>query len=234
MTQTEQDPLENLEWPEPPAPGSEVSLAIRKTCTRDLACAKGLKVTHRLLLSVAVSGGIVALLVALGLRHPNTDGGALRVALIGAAGWGVVHAAVLFFGLARPPGRRGARGLRIALAIGLPILFFAYLAVAATTRLPVDRFVHEGLGRAGSCGIFSLLFGTVAAGGTLLLWRRTDPLTPGLSGAIAGLLGGLSSAVGIGVACPTHEGWHLWVTHGMTVVLFVFVGWVVGRRWLAP
>jgi hypothetical protein len=233
MTRADQEPLSDLPWPEPPSPAPEVSAAIRKTCTRGLDHRRGLTGTQRALLSLLVSGGVVAVLVMVAIRRHAPDD-VVRFALIGALGWGLVHAAVLSVTLARPPGRRGSRALRIGFAVGLPLLFFGYLALAATSRLTIGQFLHEGLGRAGECSFYSLLFGAIAAGGTLLLWRRTDPLTPGLSGALAGLLGGLASAVGIGVACPTHEGWHLWLVHGMTVVLFVLVGWVVGRRWLAP
>lgn len=227
------DSLPDLPWREEPVPAPELSAAIRKTCTRDLDCKRGATAARRAAISVLVSGTIVGGLVLLGLRH-GVESEPMKWALAGAAAWGIVHAAILFLGLARPPGRRGSRALRLGVAVALPILFFAYLAVAASNTLPFGQFLHEGVGHTSSCGLFSLLFGAVAAVGTLLVWRRTDPLTPGLSGALAGLCGGLASAVGIGVACPSHEGWHLWLAHGTTLVVFVLVGWVVGRKWLAP
>jgi hypothetical protein len=137
-------------------------------------------------------------------------------------------------GLVRPPGKRGSRVLRLALAISIPIAFVAYLALAASSSLPLGRFLHEGVGHTVACGVHALLFGALVAGGTLFLWRGTDPLTPGLSGAIAGLLGGLAGAVGIGVSCPSGESWHLWLAHGSAVLLFVGLGFWAGRRWLAP
>jgi MYXO-CTERM domain-containing protein len=68
----------------------------------------------------------------------------------------------------------------------------------------------------------------------LVVWRGTDPLTPGLSGALAGVAGGLAGACGIGCACAATETWHLWISHGLMVALLGGVGWLVGRRWLAP
>lgn len=231
MTSRE-EPLPELEWRDPPAPRAEVSAAIKATCSRDLDKGRGLRVWQRALLSVLASGAVVAALLALGLaRDPNDS--ALRPALFGAAGWGVVHFAVLVVGLVRPPGKRGSRQARWALALGLPLVFFVYLTLSAHSTLPFDRFLHED-SHAPTCGLFTLLFGAAAAGGTLLVWRRTDPLTPGLSGALAGLCGGLAGATGIGMACPTHEAWHLWLAHGTTVLVFVAVGWLVGRKWLTP
>jgi hypothetical protein len=100
--------------------------------------------------------------------------------------------------------------------------------------MSVDQFMHEGAGHAGLCGTFALIVGAIASGGTLYVWRRTDPLTPGLSGALAGLLGGIAAGVGVGIACPSAESWHLWLAHGTTVLVLVIVGAVVGKKWLAP
>jgi len=232
MTSSRDELLPDLPWRDAPVPSAEVSRAIQQTCTRDLAKAKGLAAWQRAMLSVLASGVVVAALFAMGLAQDRHDA-ALRTAFFGAAGWGVVHLAVLVVGLARPPGKRGSRELRWALALGLPLAFFAWLALSASSVLPFGRFVAEDT-HAPVCGLFTLVFGAAAAGGTLLAWRRTDPLTPGLSGALAGLCGGLAGATGIGVACPTHEAWHLWLAHGSTVVVFVLAGWLLGRKWLAP
>jgi hypothetical protein len=184
------------------------------------------------MLSLLASGVVIAAMFALALSRDAHDP-ALRTALFGAAGWGIVHLAVLVVGLVRPPGKRGSRELRWAIALGLPLVFFVYLTFSAHSTLPFAQFLREDT-HASTCGLFTLLFGAAAAGGTLLAWRRTDPLTPGLSGALAGLLGGLAGATGIGMACPSHEAWHLWLAHGTTVLVFVVAGWAIGRKWLAP
>lgn len=233
MTETERDPSADLPWPESPAPSPELTAAIRKRCTTDLEPKRGLSANQRALISVLVSGAVVGILLALRFKRGGMDE-PLQLALIGAVLWGGVHAAILFFGLVRPPGRRGSRTARIAVAVALPLIFFAWLALAATDTLPLGHFIHQGVGRMTHCSAFALLFGGLATVGTLLAWRRTDPVTPELSGALVGLCGGLASSVGMGIACPTHEGWHLWFAHGLTLVLFVVGGWALGRRWMRP
>lgn len=226
--------LPDLPWPKTPDPCSRVSGDIRAKCTRELRPTRRLSTSTRLLLSLGLSAGVLALLsfLAHGASRPE---GALRAALFGAAGWGIVQIAVLVLGLARPPGKRISRLARLALAVGVPVLFFGYLAFAAQHRLPAGEFLaHGNAGYAVGCGLHALLFSSIAASGTLFVWRGTDPLTPGLSGALAGLVGGLGGAAAIGVACPSGETWHLWIGHGVTVVVLVVAGALVGRRWLAP
>ncbi|HEY4160205.1 MAG TPA: NrsF family protein, partial [Polyangiaceae bacterium] len=82
--------------------------------------------------------------------------------------------------------------------------------------------------------LVSLFFGATVSAGVLLAFRGTDPLTPRLSGALAGLVGGLGGALAMGIACPSHEAWHLWFAHGLVVVVLGLFGFVVGRRILAP
>ena len=230
----ETETLADLPWREPPAPCPRVAGAIRTECTKDLGRHRGLSSAARLAISLGLSAGVLALLLYLSLDRTRPEG-ALRAALFGAAGWGIVQAAVLAIGLARPPGKRISARARLTLAIGVPVLFLAYLAFAAQHRLPVGEFVAHGhAGYAFGCGLHALLFSAIAAGGTLFVWRGTDPLTPGLSGALAGLVGGLGGAVAIGIACPNGETWHLWLGHGGTVVALMLAGALVGRRWLAP
>jgi hypothetical protein len=233
---SERDSVADLPWPEagPIEPGAHISQAIRRDCTSDLCKKRGLGASQRLALSLLLSGVVIGLLLFVGMRfgRPET---ALRAALFGAIGWGVVQAGVLFVGLARPPGKRGSRRFRVLLAIGIPIAFFAYLAFAASGHVSLAEFSRgEHAAWALRCGGIALLFGALASGGMLLVWRGTDPLTPGLSGTLAGITGGLAGACAIGCACPASEGWHLLVSHGLMLIALGGVGWVVGRRWLAP
>jgi hypothetical protein len=231
---TESEPPLDLPWPEPPAPRAEISAAIKQHCTRDLCCRKGMSPRSRLLASLLLAVAVLGLLLVIGSGHARPEG-ALAAAIYGAVGWAVVLLAVLLGGLARPPGKRLPRRIRLAMAIGIPIAFLAYLAFAAEHRLPVGQFVRTGhAGTAFACGLHALLFSAIAAGGTLFIWRGTDPLTPGLSGALAGLAGGLAGAVAVGIACPSGETWHLWLAHGVALVALVALGSVAGRRWLAP
>jgi len=227
------DPLAELPWPKPAAPRAEISATIRRSCTEDLEAKRGLTASQRLLASMALSLGVFALLAWLG-RDRSPDG-TLRAAVIGAAGWGIVQAAVLWAGLWRPPGKRGAPHLRLVLAVLLPIAFLFYVGYAAPEWVSFGEFSQgASASHAVACGFVGLLFSTVLSGGVLLLWRGTDPLTPGLTGALVGLVGGLGGGLAIGVACPSHEGWHACFSHGLGVLAFVGLGWAVGRRLLSP
>jgi len=182
---------------------------------------------------MALSLGVFAVLAWLARGH-STDA-TFRAALFGAAGWGIVQAAVLWAGLWKPPGKRGAPHLRLVLAVVLPIAFLFYVGFVAPEWVSFGEFAQgDRASHAVACGFVGLLFSAVLSGGVLLLWRGTDPLTPGLTGALAGLVGGLGGGLAIGVACPSHEAWHACFSHGLGVLAFVGLGWAVGRRLLTP
>jgi len=237
MTRTpELEPPDDLPWPKAASsgPSAHVSAAIHKQCTRGLEPCRGPSAGHRLALSLGVSFAVLGVLLILthgATRHTET----FHAALIGAAGWGIVQAGVLWFGFAKPPGRRLSPVARVAVALVLPLMFVGYILFAAPEWVPFAEFLSAPrLARTASCSIVGLLASAAASGGVLLLWRGTDPLTPGLSGALAGLVGGIGGGVAIGAACPTQEGWHSGIAHGLVVVAFVAFGWVVGRRLLSP
>jgi hypothetical protein len=231
---SEMDPTENLALLTKSAPRLEVSAEIHKHCTRGLAPCRGRSAEHRMLLSLGACFAMLAGLLAL-TYGANRQEETFHSALIGAAGWGVVQTLVLWFGFAKPPGKRLPTAARVALVLLVPVAFAAYIALAAPHWIPFGEFMSAApLVRTGSCSVVSLLVGAVASGSVLLLWRGTDPLTPGLSGALAGLVGGIGGGVAIGAACPTQEGWHAMAAHGLGVLLFVMFGWLVGRRLLAP
>jgi len=229
----ESDKLAELPWPGPIEPREHVSEAIRRECTRDLAGRRGLGTAQRVALSLLVSAGVFGLLLYHGVAtRPES---AWRAALFGALGWSVVHIGLLVIGLARPPGRRGPRSLRWALVMGVPLAFLVYLGFAASGAVPFSEFIRgEHADWATKCGLFALFSGALASGATLLVWRGTDPLTPGLSGALAGVTGGLCGAYAMGCACSATEFWHVLFSHGLIVVALGTAGWLIGRRWLSP
>jgi hypothetical protein len=159
----------------------------------------------------------------------------MRTALYGAIGWLGAQAVLVFVALARPPGKRGSRRLRLGLLIGLPLLFIVYLASMSTQQFAFSKFTqgYSG-GHAIGCAGIALLMGALVAGGALFAWRRTDPYTPGISGALIGVVAGLASGSGMTVACASHEMLHACFAHGLVVFALAALGFGFGRRLLAP
>jgi hypothetical protein len=235
MTGRHEDPLSELEWRLPEPPCQRVANAIRSECTAGLCKKKGASRMRRMSASIALFAGTIVVLAFLGITREGAIGDGVRAALYGAAGWGAVLSAILFSSLARPPGRRLGAGYRLFLAIAVPLVFLGYLALTATGRIPFSAFsVGEYADHALRCGLLCMFFGAAISGGIFFLWRGTDPATPGLSGALVGLAGGMGSALAFGIACPSHEAYHQWFSHGLVVVTMVLLGVLVGRRLFAP
>jgi hypothetical protein len=210
-----------------------VSAAIRSACTKNLCPMKGMSAGTRLSLCLALSSFVAVVGYWFGVRHHRSELG-LRTGVYGALGWAIVQAAVLFVGFT-PARGRSSRSLRLALAVAVPVLFLAYLTYSAWSYVPFAQFSHGARAdHAWSCGLVALTFGAVVSGGVLLAWRGTDPLTPRLSGALAGLIGGIGGALAVGIGCPSHEAWHLWISHGVIVLALAIMGFGAGRRLLAP
>lgn len=235
MTQRQDDPLAQLEWRLPAPPCERVAKAIRNECTAGLCKKNGASRMRRLCGSVALFAGTIGILAFLGITRDGAVSDAVRAALYGAAGWGAVLSAILFSSIAQPPGRRLGAGYRLFLTIALPIVFLGYLALTATGRLPFATFsAGEYADHALRCGLICMFIGAAISGGIFFLWRGTDPATPGISGALVGLVGGMGSALALGIACPSQEAFHQWFSHGLVVVAMVALGGAVGRRLFAP
>jgi len=228
------DPLADLPWPKPEAPSDAVSAKICGACTKNLCPRRGLSAFSRLSLCLAVSGLVASIGYWFGVRTHRAELG-LRMGVYGALVWGLVQAAVLYVGFAPRRGLLGSRGVRVALAVIMPVLFLGYLSYAAWSYVPFDQFSHgPRASHAFSCGLIALGFGAIVGGSVLLAWRGTNPITPRLSGTLAGLVGGVGGALAVGIGCPSHEAWHLWTAHGLIVLALGLMGFGVGRRLLSP
>ncbi|MES1184845.1 MAG: NrsF family protein [Myxococcales bacterium] len=232
---TQKDPLIDLPWPGATVTPSEAcSKAIRGTCTKGLCKERGVSAVGRALLTL----GLSVLLLGFYLWYAVTDArpsAIVTTALFGAVGWLGAQAVLIFATLARPPGKRGSRALRLGLLVGVPLAFMGYLALVSTEHFSFAKFSHGyPAGHAIGCGLVALFFGALVAGGAMVAWRRTDPYSPGLSGAMIGMVGGLASGVGMTVACPSHEALHSCFAHGMVVFVLALLGFGFGRRMLAP
>src|SRR5262249_47726656 len=116
-----------------------------------------------------------------------------------------------------------------------PLAFLIYLGLTSFNNESFSGFLNGPEFRHTiHCGLLTMLFGGLVLSGGLMIWRRTDPIQPALSGALIGLVGGLGGALAMGVACASHEAWHLWFAHGLAVVALIFAGSFAGRRLLAP
>jgi len=228
------DPLADLPWPKPEAPGEAVSAKICGACTKNLCPKRGLSALSRLGLCLVVSGLVASYGYWFGVRHNRSEVG-LRTGVYGAVAWGLVQAIVLYLGFAPKGGVLGSRRMRVGVAVLLPLLFLGYLSYAAWSYVPFEQFANSPrAGHAFGCGLVALFVGAVVGGSVLLAWRRTDPVTPRLSGTLAGLVGGVGGALAVGIGCPSHEAWHLWTAHGLIVLALGLMGFGVGRRLLSP
>ena len=234
MSMPKPDPLADLPWPKPEAPGEAVSAKICGACTKNLCAKRGLSALSRLALCLAVSGLIASVGYWFGVRHGRSEFG-LRMGVYGAVAWGLVQAAVLHLGFAPRRGLLGSRAVRVGIAVLLPLMFLGYLTYAAWSYVPFDQFSQgPRASHAIGCGLVALGFGAIVAGSVLLAWRGTNPITPRLSGTLAGFVGGVGGALAVGIGCPSHEAWHLWTAHGVIVLALGLMGFVAGRRLLSP
>lgn len=234
MTLPTPDPLADLPWPKPEAPRAELSAKICGACTKDLCPVRSMSARVRLLCCLAASGLVAAVGYWFGERHHRSDLG-LRLGVYGALAWALVQAGVLYVGFAPRRGILGSRSVRVALAVLLPLLFVSYLSYSAWTYVPFAEFSQGArANHALVCGFVALCFGAIVGGSVLLAWRGTNPVTPRLSGTLAGLVGGVAGALAVGIGCPSHEAWHLWTAHGLIVLALGLLGFAAGRRLLSP
>lgn len=230
----EPDPLDNLPWPGPPTPSAAVSEKICKDCVHQLSPSECTSARNRaaitLLIPVFTVGAFALLAVWRGVEES-----VVRAGLLGALGWSVVLGVTLLVGLASPPGRRPRALLRWGVAVAVPLFFFVYLVGTAWGMDSLATFTdHAHVKHAVQCGGICFVVGAAMSSGVMLLWRGTDPLTPGLTGALLGLVGGMGSALGMGIFCPSHETWHVCVSHGVVLASLAVLGGAAGRRLLSP
>ena len=156
----------------------------------------------------------------------------MTTASCGLLAWSLVQFGALVLGLGRF--RPLTPSFRAAFTMGVPLAFFVFLALSGESLAWSSFLAHDGLKRAIRCDMFSMMAGISAALAVMWVWRRSDPFHPSFSGSVAGLVGGLGGAIAAGMVCRDHATWHLWLGHGLAIVVLVAFGHLVGRRWLAP
>lgn len=212
-----------------PVPSDRVLASLREELKGDDHPRRALSTAGR----VALSAG--ALLLGLVL----TSASALKVApaalLISGAALSLSVAGLLLGGAI--PGRKGRFGIsgrRLLVAV-LAIFGFTALALQAEEFVTLAQFLEPApMKAAATCARHSLLSGVVGASALLFIWRRTDPFSPGLTGSLLGLFGGISGTLSVGLLCGHGEGLHLTVSHGISLIALSVLGLIIGRKWLSP
>lgn len=187
------------------------------------------KRSHTALFRLSLSmAALVFVFCALTFRAlPFEPKGMAYTALSFGIGWG----GLVLLG-ALPHGRlwdRSGRTLLLWTAAGVSL---AWLAMQATHFS--GHFASIEAAATARCALHAFIKGTLCALALLFVWRRTDPFSPGLSGALLGLVGGLGGTLSVGLLCPNEEGFHLTLGHGLAALAVCGIGFFIGRKWLTP
>jgi hypothetical protein len=228
MTMNPADPFAELAARDS-APSDRVLASLREDLKKDEEPRRALTRGQRVALSAA------ALIVGLSLTSVNALVHTPQVFVIAAAAFSLSVGGLLLAGAV--PGGAGGFGVsaRKTLFAVLAILGFTTLAFQAESFLSMTAFLEEESARhATKCAGHSLLSGVVGSSVLMFLWRRTDPFSPGLTGALLGLLGGALGTLSVGMLCSSGEGLHLTLGHGLSLLLLAGLGVFCGRKWLTP
>jgi Negative regulator of sigma F len=126
------------------------------------------------------------------------------------------------------PGRLGL-GLppsRIAAGLGFAVLTFAISTMASSEHASHTFTVASTRG----CAIASIVYGALAFGAGVLLFKRAFATNAWLRMTAFGVSTGLLGAVMIRTHCSTESLLHLVVGHGAALLVFSLLGATVGHR----
>lgn len=226
MTMT--DPFSQLAA-QAPSPREAVLDSIRAELRKDNDKKRSLSRFQRVLLSAAaLAFGVALTSVGAFVKAP-------RSTILAAAALSLSVGGLLLAGVV--PGEARSLGLSVRKSlIGiLTVVTFTALALQAESFVSFSQFAEpESLHRATGCAAHSLMSGVVGATALIFFWRRTDPFSPGLTGSLLGLLGGLVGTTSVNLVCQNSEGFHLTLGHGVGILLLGIFGAFLGRKWLTP
>lgn len=177
---------------------------------------------------------LVLVTLALGMTSVGALGGAAAPLVLTALLVSFALAAVVV-PLVAPGRARTSHGTRRLWVVFIVLLSAVYLAFVITGFDPLSSVggaaARMQLWR---CGLHGALIGGLCLIALLWPWRRTDPFSPGLLGAVLGGLSGLGGMLSVDAGCANSEGFHVLLGHGLGVVVLGLVGRALGRRWLQP
>lgn len=208
-------------------PSKQTSLAIREAVAADLD-----KIAPRSLKTRAVHAMVIAVIVgtltiaSFGPRALARAFGDLPTLVVGAVITLItVLVATSAFAPRDKPLGRDTRGLIVAAGIAAWSLYLVS---------SVSEVNWSSMGTASGCAVRSLAAGLVGAAAFMWVWRKSDPWSPRLSGALIGVCAGIVASAHVGIVCAGGHGGHVLIGHWLVVPVLAACGFAFSRRVLAP
>lgn len=149
-------------------------------------------------------------------------------------GWIVAASAAAAFGVARGRSTLGhSTASLIWLIVALPLVLLAWKIGVTVPFGP--EMMEPWPGRPGfRCLRLSLATAAPLLVAFVVMRRRSDPVHPGIAGAVLGLTAGIAAGTFVDLWCPIAHLPHVLLGHILPLVVLALVGAWVGRRLLPP
>jgi hypothetical protein len=149
-------------------------------------------------------------------------------------GWIVAASAAAALGVARGRSTLGRpTESLIVLVIGLPLALLAWKIGVTVPFGP--KMMEAWPGRPGfRCLGLSLAMAAPLLVALVVMRRRSDPVHPGIAGAVLGMTAGVAAGTLVDLWCPIAHLPHVLLGHILPLLLLAAIGAWVGRRLLPP
>lgn len=149
-------------------------------------------------------------------------------------GWIVAASAAAAFGVARGRSMLGrSTASLIWLIIALPLALLVWKIGVTVPFGP--EMMAPWPGRPGfRCLRLSLAMATPLLVAFVVVRRRSDPVHPGIAGAVLGVTAGIAAGTFVDLWCPIAHLPHVLLGHILPLVVVALIGAWVGRRLLPP